>query len=145
MALHRRAQALRYLVASSLAALSLGGCAQHAEPANNGFVCRLYAAQASRQEVVAHGKIVRVLGERTGMNGTHEGFLVQLDGDCDLLIRVATNETLTGPVPIHPGEDATVKGEYEFTPIGGVVHWTHHDPRGHHAGGWVSVGGKLYQ
>jgi len=95
--------------------------------------------------VLAQGRVAALLGTRSGPSGDHEGFLLQLTGDCDLLVRVETNVDLTGPVPLRTGEDAIVKGEYEYTSLGGVIHWTHHDPANRHVAGYVQAGGKLYQ
>jgi hypothetical protein len=47
-------------------------------------------------------------------------------------------------VPLHAGETAIVKGQYETDATGGVIHWTHHDPEGRHVGGYIVVGGKTY-
>jgi hypothetical protein len=128
-----------------LACIAAAACASHPEAPDNALVCRAFAAQASRQEVLARGKIVALLGTQEGPSGNHEGFLLKLDGDCDLLLRVETNVDLTGPVPLERGETVEVKGEYEFEPLGGVVHWTHHDPAGRHIDGYVLAAGKLYQ
>lgn len=150
MAIHRRAQALRHYgrtaAALTFAAL-LAACGGGTnDPPNNARICAAYAGQGSGGEVVAGGVIRHVLGSRQGPSGTHEGFLLQLDGDCDLMLRVETNTDLTGPVPLHDGERVVVKGVYEFNPMGGVVHWTHHDPRGRHIGGFVKADdGKVYQ
>jgi hypothetical protein len=108
-------------------------------------VCSLYDAQTSRQEVIASGTITRLLGTRAGRSGSHEGFLLKLNSGCDLTVRVETNVDLTGPVPLEHGESVTVKGEYEYYALGGVIHWTHRDPRGRHAGGYVISHGKVYQ
>ncbi len=146
MAIHRRSQSLRHRSVTALLALaSASGCASHPEKPDNGLVCKTYAAQADKQEVLAQGNVVALLGTRNGPSGDHEGFLLQLTGDCDLLVRVETNVDITGPVPLHAGEDAIVKGEYEYTALGGVIHWTHHDPANRHVDGYVQAAGKLYQ
>ena len=36
-------------------------------------------------------------------------------------------------------------GEYEWNDKGGVVHWTHRDPRRRHPDGWLRYKGVLYQ
>ncbi len=147
MAIHRRPQPVRHrrLALLALALALAAGCASHPETPDNGLVCRTYAAQADKQEVLAQGKIVAILGTMLGPSGHHAGFLLQLTGDCDLLVRVETNVDLTGPVPLKAGENAIVKGEYEYTALGGVIHWTHHDPGGRHVDGYVQAAGKVYQ
>ena len=144
MAVHRRAQALRYL-GVAVALLLATACNGQPEKPNNAQICQLYAGQGSGVEVIATGTVARVLGDRRGPSGEHEGYLLQTDGDCDLLLRVETNEDLTGHVPLHEGERVVVKGEYEFAPEGGVVHWTHRDPRGRHINGYVYAGGQYYR
>ena len=135
----------RKLVIIICAAVGLAACAGGKQPPDNGRVCQIYGSQQSRAEVVATGTVVDVLGMRRGPSGTHEGFLLRLNGACDLLVKVETNTDLTGPVPLQPGESVEVKGEYEYNVLGGVIHWTHHDPRGRHDGGYVIAAGKMYQ
>ena len=125
--------------------LTATACSQAAQVPDNGRICQLYSAQESRSEVVAQGTVADVLGLRRGPSGEHEGFLLRLSGSCDLLVKVETNVDLTGPVTIRSGQTAVVKGEYEYNPLGGVIHWTHHDPRGRHEGGYVQLGDRMYQ
>jgi Protein of unknown function (DUF3465) len=46
---------------------------------------------------------------------------------------------------LQVGDRVSFSGEYEWGAEGGVVHWTHHDPAGRHAAGWLRYGGQNYQ
>lgn len=46
---------------------------------------------------------------------------------------------------LREGDRVDFYGEYEWNPRGGVVHWTHHDPKGRHVSGWLKHKGKTYQ
>ncbi len=147
MAVHRRAQPLRYrALALTFALLASAGCGRGVTgKADNAHVCALYASGASDAEVVAQGVVVGVLGTNNGPSGEHEGFLLKLTQECDLLLRVETNVDITGPVPLRVGQAVTVKGQFEDDPGGGMIHWTHHDPSGRHVAGYVFAGGKYYE
>jgi Protein of unknown function (DUF3465) len=74
---------------------------------------------------------------------THEQFDVRAaDGS---RFRVVDNVSLAPRVPVRPGDQVTVQGElvraHGNPPI---VHWTHHDPRGRHADGFIALGGRVY-
>lgn len=131
--------ALRLLIGVAAA-----GCST-TQPPNDRAVCDAYAAQRSHVEVVADGTVTRVLGVAPGRVSPHEGFLLRLASGCSLVVRVEANTDFTGTIPIAQGQRVSVKGEYEFYPLGGVVHWTHRDPRGRHEGGYIEAGGQLYE
>ncbi|MEO6836354.1 MAG: DUF3465 domain-containing protein [Candidatus Tumulicola sp.] len=131
------------LAACGLAAL-LAGCAGAATP-NDAVVCDAFRAGRSHVEVVADGTVTRVLGVKAGRTSPHEGFLMKLGSSCDTIVRVEANTDFTGAFALARGDRVTVKGEYEFYPLGGVIHWTHRDPRGRHEGGYVEAGGETYQ
>jgi hypothetical protein len=90
---------------------------------------------------------VKVLGIRRGPSGVHEGFLVALapGSGCALTLRVEHNVDLGGRIPLARGTPVELRGEYIYDPRGGILHWTHHDPRGRHPGGYVRANGELYQ
>ena len=46
---------------------------------------------------------------------------------------------------IKIGDKVKFYGEYEWSPKGGVMHWTHKDPAGRHINGWLKHNGKTYQ
>ncbi|HEV3092724.1 MAG TPA: DUF3465 domain-containing protein [Candidatus Cybelea sp.] len=129
------------LVVAALA--SLCACAA-SQPTDDRAVCGAFSAARSGVEVVAGGSITRIFGVRPGRTSPHEGFLMHLDSGCDLVVRVEVNTDFTGDIPLRAGENVAVKGEYEYYPRGGVIHWTHRDPRGRHENGYVQAGGQMY-
>jgi Protein of unknown function (DUF3465) len=97
-------------------ACALASCASRPAKPDNGLICRTYTQQASQQDVVAHGTVAAIMAR----DGDHESYLLKLDGDCDLLLRVDTNASTA----VHAGEQVVVKGAYEYDPDGGVLHGT---------------------
>lgn len=123
-----------------------GGGATGAD-AGNAAVYDAWRAGRSQVEVTASGSVVRQLGTREGRSGAHEGFLLHLRGAAGrgLTVRVEDNVDLTGAIALTPGAEVVVRGEYIFDARGGIIHYTHRDPRGRHAAGYIATGGKLYQ
>jgi hypothetical protein len=136
----------RRAVAVVLGALLVGGCAGGGGDSGNAAVYDAWRAQRSRVEVTADGTVARVLGLREGPSGRHEGFLLHLRGSSGrgLTVRVEDNVDITGPIPVQPGDQVEVRGEYVYDPRGGLIHYTHHDPRGRHPSGYVRVNGRVY-
>jgi hypothetical protein len=128
---------------AAMLALCAAACAATQSP-DDRAVCAAYDAGRSHVEVVADGSVTRVLGVAPGRVSPHEGFLMRLASGCDLVVRVEANTDFTGSFPLAEGERVVVKGEYEYYPRGGVVHWTHRDPRGRHEGGYIQAAGQLY-
>ncbi len=110
-------------------------------PAGHGLAA-LYAGHRSGVWVTASGRVARVLpDDRRG--DRHQRFLLRLaDGQTVL---VAHNIDLAPHVPLQPGSRVTVRGRYEWNERGGVLHWTHRDPRGRQAGGWIEADGHRYR
>jgi hypothetical protein len=92
--------------------------------------------------VEAAGVVTRILSDdRDG--GRHQRFVLELASDLTLL--VAHNIDLAPRVPLREGDRVDFKGQYEWNPEGGVLHWTHHDPDGQHEPGWLLHGGRRYE
>ncbi len=134
--------------ALALAALAaLAGCAPAGGDAGNGQVYEAWRDGRSRIEVTATGSVARILGTRVGPSGSHEGFLLHLSGSAGhgLTVRIEDNVDLTGPIPLRQGEPVEVRGEYIYDERGGLIHYTHLDPRGRHDAGYVRALGRVYQ
>ncbi len=71
----------------------------------------------------------------------HETFEVRTTAG---LIDVVDNVALAQPVPVHPGDAVQIRGELVRDGSNAVVHWTHHDPAGRHADGFIRLRGQTY-
>ena len=96
---------------------------------------------SSKLWVTVHGKVIKQL--RDDLSGSrHQKFLIKIDKNFTLL--VSHNIDLAPRVPLSKGNTVSVSGLYEWNNRGGVIHWTHHDPKGKKKGGWIKVDGKRY-
>ncbi len=60
-------------------------------------------------------------------------------------VLLAHNIDLADKVPFRQGDQIRVCGEYEYTDQGGVIHWTHHDPRRRRRDGWIQFDGVTFK
>ena len=106
-------------------------------------ISEAYRAQRSDVQVRGVGTVKKVL--RDDLDGSrHQRFLLRLDNNQTLL--VAHNIDLAPRIDnLRKGDRVAFYGEYEWNNQGGVLHWTHHDPRGRHVGGWLKHQGRTYQ
>ena len=72
----------------------------------------------------------------------HQRFVVRLKTGQTLLI--AHNIDIANRIPIGVGDRVGFRGLYEWNDLGGLVHWTHHDPRGLEDGGWIRFRTREY-
>lgn len=98
--------------------------------------------RARDRQVEVHATVSRVLpDDREG--SPHQRFLIRVGESATVLI--AHNIALAPRVPLRVGDTITISGEYEWTPKGGTIHWTHLDPARRHAPGYIEHDGHRYQ
>ncbi len=106
-------------------------------------VSHAYQNQLSDVQVKGAGRVSRVLPD-DNKGSRHQKFILRLASGQTILI--AHNIDLAPRIPnIRRGDTVEFYGEYEWNEKGGVVHWTHHDPRGRHIGGWLKHNGRTYE
>ena len=89
------------------------------------------------------GTITALLKDDT-KGSRHQRFIVTLTSGQSLLI--AHNIDLAPRINhLKKGENIAFYGQYEWNKKGGTIHWTHIDPQGRHANGWLRYRGKMYQ
>ena len=102
-----------------------------------------FANRASDIQVEGEGSVIRLLPD--DLDGSrHQRFILELASGQTLLIshNIDLAPRING---LEVGDSVRFSGEYEWNEKGGVVHWTHRDPRGRHVAGWVMHNGRTYQ
>jgi len=94
-------------------------------------------------EVQGRGTVARLLAD-DDEGSRHQRFILRLRSGQTLL--VAHNIDAAPRVEgLAVGHEVAFKGVYEWSEQGGTIHWTHHDPDGEHAAGWLRHGAKTYE
>lgn len=116
---------------------------QTEERADNRALAEAMASHARNVDVEVAATVAKVLpDDNDGLR--HQRFIVRLDNGQSLL--VAHNLDLAERVAgLHAGDRVVLHGEYVWNAKGGVIHWTHRDPRGRHRPGWIKHDGHTYQ
>lgn len=104
---------------------------------------RAFDERRSNVQVQVDGVVMKTLADDT-QGSRHQRFILELPGGQTVLI--AHNIDLAERVSsLRSGDAVSVYGEYEWNAKGGVLHWTHQDPRGKHVAGWIRHAGRTYQ
>lgn len=115
----------------------------HDAPPSDSTIAAAYGNRKSDVLVEGHGEVIRILPDDTD-GDRHQRFILRLDSGQTLLI--AHNTDLAPRLSqLKVGDLVEFSGQYEWNDQGGVIHWTHRDPRGRHLAGWLKYAGKTYQ
>lgn len=151
--IHRRPRAKAVLVVMacaffafiSISCNSLSPVAERpaASTADDSSIGRAFESRASDVPVEGEGRVTRVLSDDVD-GRRHQRFIVRLASGQTLL--VAHNIDIAPRINgLKEGDSVGFKGEYVWNEEGGVIHWTHHDPEGRHAAGWIKHNGKTFK
>lgn len=104
---------------------------------------QLFARQAKDEMVDGEGRVIRLLAD-DNQGSRHQRFLVEIENGQTLLF--AHNIDLAPRIDtLKVGDEVGFRGEYSYNIKGGIVHWTHLDPRNRHEAGWIKHNGITYQ
>ena len=112
----------------------------------DGYQQVLDAYRARQSDVIVEyvvGVVERLLAD-DNEGSRHQRFIMRM-GNGNTLLVVHNIDLAPRIDSLRVGDRISVKGEYEWNDRGGLVHWTHHDPRGVHEGGWIDQEGWRYQ
>lgn len=123
--------------------LGVGDQLRFATPGSDSALANAIERRQSDVQVQGEGRVVRILPDDND-GSRHQRFILRLDSGETLL--VAHNIDLAPKITsLRTGDSVEFFGEYEWNSKGGVIHWTHHDPRGAHIDGWLKHGGRTYE
>lgn len=107
------------------------------------LLAQAFRNRQSNLQVESAGNVIRLLPD-DDEGRRHQRFILELGSGQTLL--VAHNIDLAARIPsLQEGDSVAFYGEYEWNSKGGVIHWTHEDPKGRHVGGWLRHNGRTYQ
>lgn len=107
-----------------------------------GALAEAFNARRSGVQVNGEGVVSAILADDT-QGSRHQRFVLRLASGQTVL--VAHNIDLAPRISgLAKGDTVGFNGEYEWNTKGGVVHWTHRDPAGRHAPGWLRHRGQTY-
>lgn len=109
---------------------------------SNAKIEQAFRHKKSNVQVGGHGIVIKLLQD-DNKGSRHQKFLVKINAQQTLLF--AHNIDLAARVPLQVNDEISFYGEYVYNPKGGIIHWTHHAPRGDHAAGWIQHNGTKYQ
>lgn len=104
-------------------------------------VFQAFKAKKSNIMVEVGGEVAAILPDIED-DVVYQQFIMQLNNNH--LVVVSHNTDISPPVPVGPGSHVRVRGEYDWTPDGGLIHWTHSDPSGVREGGWIETHGDRF-
>ena len=115
----------------------------HSTKSSDSIISDAFLNKRSKLEVLGEGVVAKLLPDDNS-GSRHQRFLIRLSSGYKLLI--AHNIDLSPKITsIKKGDLIEFHGQYEWNKKGGVVHWTHKDPRGTHISGWLKHNGKIYE
>ena len=94
--------------------------------------------------VEASGPVERLLSDDT-VGSRHQRFIVRVGPRHTVLIAHNIDPDIGSRVEnVRGGDEIRFRGEYEWSELGGIVHWTHRDPDREHPDGWIEHNGVRY-
>ncbi len=91
--------------------------------------------------MAANLEVIQLLADDTsGLQ--HQKWIVRLSNGQK--VQAVYNSDMCPRVPVRVGDRVALAGMFLMTGQGGLMHWLHHDPQGHHPDGFVELNGQRY-
>ena len=116
---------------------------QSAEVKGDAELMEAYRNGVSDLIVEGTGRVERLLSD-DDEGSRHQRFILRLESGQTLV--VSHNIDVAPRInALRAGDTVRFRGEYEWNQQGGILHWTHDDPKDWHADGWLEHRGVRYE
>lgn len=105
------------------------------------LIVKAYDARTSNIIVETEARVVLLLPDIDDL-GKFQEFKIELENGH--VLRILHDLDQANRVPLAVSSKIRVRGEYDWSVDGGVIHWTHDDPQGLREGGWIEYMGQVY-
>ena len=95
---------------------------------------RIFDRRDMSEWIEGTGTVRRLLNDDND-GSRHQPFVLDMRNGQSLLI--AHNIDLAKRISVGMGDKVSFRGMYEWNELGGLVHWTHHDPLGVEESGYL--------
>ncbi|MEA5462269.1 DUF3465 domain-containing protein [Leptothoe sp. PORK10 BA2] len=118
--------------------------ARRAEAKDDDALMQAYRNRESDLIVEGVGRVEKLLPD--DLEGSrHQKFILRLGSGQSLLVSHNIDSDVSQRISgLREGDEVRFRGEYEWNERGGILHWTHDDPRDWHEDGWLEHNGIRY-
>ena len=110
-------------------------------PSDHDLIAKAYDSRTSTIMVETEARVVLLLPDIDDL-GKFQEFKIELENGH--VLRVLHDLEQADRVPVAVSKRIRLRGEYDWSVDGGVIHWTHDDPAGQREGGWIEYQERTY-
>lgn len=108
---------------------------------NSHEIQKAYYDKASNLMVEVNARVVRVYPDIEDTT-TYQQFRIALENGHELMVMHDLGQAKR--VPLQANSELRIRGEYDWSTRGGVIHWTYDDPDRQREGGWIELNENKY-
>ena len=112
------------------------------KPDDSVVIAAAFEQERSNLLVEAEAQVVYVIPVVKHKELNFQEFRVELSNGHR--VRVIHDLNQADAVPAQIYDKIRLRGEFDWSSDGGLIHWTHDDPSGEREGGWIELNGRRY-
>jgi len=99
--------------------------------------------KVNKVQVYAKGKIIELLADDLKPPYLHQSYIMEVENGRNPIRLVIVSNLEFERIPVTIGDEVAVCGEF-LRVQGGMIHWTHYDPKNKHPHGFTILNSEVY-